>query len=124
MANKILVADDEEEIIELIATAFERDGYSVVSVTHGSRLISMIKIEKPDILILDLLLPGTDGYSLQLQLAQDEFTKDLPVIVMTALPAARALFEKIEQVKMFVTKPFEVDVLVEKVKEILGTKQK
>jgi len=120
MAKKILIADDEEEIIELIKTALESCGYDVVSVTHGARLLALIKIEKPDMLILDVMLPGTDGYSLQIQLEQDEFTKALPVIVMTALPAARALFERFEQVKMFLTKPFEVDILLSKVKEILN----
>jgi len=119
MTRKILIADDEEEILELIKTALEREGYGVVLVTHGSRLIPLIKTEKPDLLLLDVLLPGIDGYSLQLQLAQEEFTRELPVIVMTALPAARTLFEKFEQVKMFMTKPFEMDVLTNKVKEIL-----
>jgi two-component system, OmpR family, alkaline phosphatase synthesis response regulator PhoP len=119
MAKKILIADDEEEIIELIRTAFESCGYNIVSVTHGAKLLALIKKEKPDIILLDFMLPGMDGYSLLLQLEQDEFTKGLPVIIMTALPAAKALFEKLEQVKMFLTKPFEVDILLAKVNEIL-----
>lgn len=119
MSKKILVADDEEEILELIKTAFEREGYQVVSAIHGSRLISLIKTEKPDLLVLDVLLPGIDGYSLQLQLAQDEATKHIPVIIMTALPASRALFESFDQVKLFLPKPFEMDTLTSKVKEIL-----
>ena len=119
MPKKILVADDEEEIIEFIQTAFEREGYQTVSTIHGSRLIALIKTENPDLVVLDVMLPGIDGYSLQLQLAQDETTKHIPVIVMTALPASRALFEKFEQVKMFLPKPFEIDVLLSKVREIL-----
>jgi len=121
MAKKILIAEDEEEIIELIKSALEREGYEVSAVMHGSRLLSTIKIQNPDMLLLDVLLPGIDGYSLQLQLAQDETTKNLPVIIMTALPASKTLFEKFEQVKFFLTKPFEVDVLIDKVKEIMKT---
>ena len=115
-----MIADDEEEIIELLRSLFERSGYSVVSTTSGSRLPILVQKEKPDLLILDILLPGLDGYSLQLQFSQEEATKDLPVIVITALPAARTLFEEFKQVKLFLNKPFDTDVLLKKVKEILG----
>jgi len=121
MPGKILVADDEEEIVEFIKTALEREGYSVLTASHGSRLTAIIKTNKPDLLILDVLLPGIDGYSLSLQLAQDDTTKDLPVIIMTALPASKTLFDKFEQVKLFLTKPFEIEVLMNKVKEIVIT---
>ncbi len=119
MPKKILIADDEEEIIELIKTAFEREGYSVITTTHGSRLAAIIKTKNPDLLVLDVLLPGIDGYSLALQLSQDDTTKSLPIIVMTAMPASKTLFDKIEQVKLFLPKPFEIDVLINKANEIL-----
>lgn len=120
MAKKILIADDEQEIIDLVKTTLELGGYEVASITHGGQLPVAVKKEKPDLLILDVLLPGLDGYSLQLYLAQQEETKNIPVIVASALPAARALFEKFPQVKMFFDKPFEPDSLLKKVKEILG----
>ena len=121
MLKKILVADDEEEIIELIKSAFEREGYLVLTATHGSSLEKIIKTKNPDLLVLDVMLPGVDGYSLALQLSQDDATKNLPVIVMTAMPASKILFDKIEQVKLFLTKPFEIDVLVNKANEIHKT---
>jgi CheY-like chemotaxis protein len=120
MPKKILIADDEEEIIELLETALTPAGYSVVSTSNGSKLFDLIKKEQPGLLILDVLMPGFDGYSLQLHLSQEEFTKNLPVIIITALPAARTLFDKFQQVKFFVTKPFSTDEMVKKVKEILG----
>jgi len=119
--KKILVADDEDEILELIKVSLEMEKFEVLTVSHGSRLMSIIKTQNPDMLVLDVLLPGIDGYSLQLQLAQDETTKNLPVIVMTGLPASKSLFDKFEQVKLFLAKPFEMEVLVNKVKEILKT---
>lgn len=119
MPKKILVADDDEEIIELLKCAFESAGYLTVSVQHGAKLPSLIKREKPDLLILDVLLPGLDGYSLQLQFAQDEDTKNIPVIVLTALSASRSLFDKFQQVKCFMSKPFETGELLLEVKEIL-----
>jgi len=120
MVKKILVADDEQEIIDLLKCTLEMGGYKVSSISHGGQIPLVLKNEKPDLLILDVLLPGLDGYSLQLYLSQQEDTKDLPVIVASALPAARALFEKFPQVKMFFDKPFEPELLLKKVKEILG----
>ncbi|MHB9154459.1 MAG: response regulator [Endomicrobiales bacterium] len=120
MPRKILIADDEDEIIELVRATLEPAGYTVVSTGHGNRLPGLIGSEKPDLLLLDVLLPGLDGYSLQLQLAQNEETSTLPVIVITALPASRSLFEKFEQVKCFLDKPFDTSELLRKVKEIVG----
>lgn len=120
MAKKILIADDEPEILDFVRTTLEMGGYVVAGISHGGQLPSAIKKEKPDMLILDVLMPGLDGYSLQLYLSQQEETKNLPVIVASALPAARTLFDKFPQVKMFVDKPFDPNMLLKKVKEILG----
>lgn len=118
MPRKILIADDEEEIIELITCALKSKGYEVVSTLSGSALLKLIKKEKPDLLILDIMLPGVDGYSLLLQFANDDEVKNIPVIIITALPAARSLFEKFTQVKLFLSKPFDTQEIVNKIKEI------
>jgi DNA-binding response OmpR family regulator len=120
MPKKIVVADDEEEIIELLKFALEPCGYAVEGISHGSSLLPRLKLEKPDLLILDVLLPGIDGYSLQLQMAQDACTSTIPVLIITALPASRTLFEKFDQVKGFINKPFNTDALVERVRHIVG----
>ncbi|MBN1622169.1 MAG: response regulator [Endomicrobiales bacterium] len=120
MAKKILIADDEQEIIDLLEIALKSANYDVVSVTHGAQIPELIQKEKPDLLILDVLLPGIDGYSLQLQFSQQEQTRNIPVIIITALPAAKTLFEKFQQVKLFLSKPFDTSELLVKVEEILG----
>jgi DNA-binding response OmpR family regulator len=120
MPKKVLIAEDDEEITELLKTTFETAGYAVTGTAYGGRLPDLIKKVCPDILILDVMLPGLDGYSLQLQLAQDEATRELPVIVTTALPATRALFEKFPQVKSFVDKPFDARELLDTVRGIIG----
>ena len=120
MPKKILIADDEEDIVELLRFTLEPAGYAASSTGHGSALPSLVKREKPDLLILDVLLPGLDGYSLQLQFAQNEATRDLPVIVVTALPAARSLFGKFSQVKCFLNKPFDTGELLKKVSDLIG----
>lgn len=120
MPKKVLVADDEEEIVELLTVALEGAGYAVVSTIHGSRIPGLVEKEKPDLMILDVMMPGIDGYSLQLQFAENKSTKDIPVIIMTALPASRKLFERFPQMKHFVSKPFETEEITKKVQELLG----
>ncbi|MFH1368406.1 MAG: response regulator [Elusimicrobiota bacterium] len=120
MAKKILIADDDQEIIDFLNVTLDMGGYNVISVQHGGQVPAAVKKEKPDLLILDVLMPGLDGYSLMLYLAQQNDTKNIPVIVASALPATRSLFEKFQQVKVFFDKPFDSDKLLDKVREILG----
>ena len=122
MTKKILVADDEREILDLVVTAVKSlgPGYMVITASNGSELPEIIQNEKPDLIILDILLPGIDGYSLQLQFAQSDYAKNIPVIIITALPAARSLFEKFAQVKLFLTKPFSTQELLGKIHDILA----
>jgi CheY-like chemotaxis protein len=122
MPKKILVADDEREILDLVVAAVKAlgPGYTVITVSNGAELPEIIQAERPDLMILDILLPGIDGYSLQLQFAQSDYAKDIPVIIITALPAARSLFEKFPQVKLFLTKPFSTHELLGKIHELIG----
>jgi two-component system, sensor histidine kinase and response regulator len=121
MGKKILVADDETEIIDLLTTLLESAGFSVVSTTYGSQLFTLLKKEKPDLLILDVLLPGIDGYSLSLHMAEQEETRYIPVLIISAMAASRTLFDKFEQVKGFFLKPFNTDEILTRIKEILDT---
>ncbi|MBN1823057.1 MAG: response regulator [Endomicrobiales bacterium] len=119
MSRKILIADDEDEIIEFIKAAFHGQDFKIVTTSVGSRVPVMIREEKPDLVFLDVMMPGLDGYSLVLQLSEKEETSKIPIVVMTALPASRQLFEKFGQVKHFVDKPFDAREMVKKAKEIL-----
>jgi len=120
MAKKILVVDDEPEMLNLIRFTLEQGQYDVVTCDSGRNAWNAIIDNKPDLLLLDVMLPGIDGYSLQIKISQDEATKEIPIIVMTALEPSRTLFKKFEQVKGFMTKPFKTDALVAKVEELIG----
>ncbi|OGR93793.1 MAG: hypothetical protein A2V88_05235 [Elusimicrobia bacterium RBG_16_66_12] len=65
--------------------------------------------------MLDVMLPGVDGYSLQVKISQDPATKDLPIVVLTALEPSRTLFQKFPQVVGFMTKPFKPEDLLKTV---------
>ncbi|MCX5778871.1 MAG: response regulator [Elusimicrobia bacterium] len=120
MKKKILIVDDDENIIDLLQFAFEAAGYEVVCWPNGTKFIDMVESSRPDLIILDLVMPGIDGYSLQILLDENEATRAIPVIVMTGLPAARGLFEKYPQVKLFVQKPFNTAALVKTAIELCG----
>lgn len=120
MGKKILVVDDEPEMLNLIRFTLDSAGYEVVTCDTGRHAWNAIVDNKPDLLLLDVMLPGIDGYSLQIKISQDEQTKDIPIIVLTALEPSRTLFKKFPQVKGFMTKPFKTDDLVAQVESTIG----
>ena len=82
--KKILIADDEKDIVELIAYNLEREGYAVVKAFDGQKAWEMINADKPDLVILDLMMPGMDGFSVLEALRKQRETANIPVIVVTA----------------------------------------
>jgi CheY-like chemotaxis protein len=120
MAKKVLIVDDEPEMLNLIKFTLQQGGYETVTCDTGRHAWNAIIENKPDLLVLDVMLPGIDGYSLQIKISQDEATKGIPIIVMTALEPSRTLFKKFPQVKGFMTKPFKTDDLLAAVEQAIG----
>lgn len=120
MAKKVLVIDDEPEMLNLIQYTLEKGGYTVAVCNNGREAFSRIESEHPDLVILDVMLPGIDGYSLQLKISQADNTKKIPIIVLTALEPSKTLFAKFPQVAGFMTKPFRTDDLIAKVQSVLN----
>ena len=120
MAKKVMAIDDEPEMLNLVKFTLERGGFEVATCDNGGRAWDAIVKFKPDLLILDVMLPGLDGYSLQVKLAREALTKDMPVIVLTALEPARTLFQKFPQVAGFMTKPFATEDLLKTVQTALS----
>jgi two-component system phosphate regulon response regulator PhoB len=112
MAKKVLAIDDEPEMLSLVKYTLEQGGFEVHTCDNGRTAWDEIARVKPDVLILDVMLPGIDGYSLQLKISQDPALKDLPIIVLTALEPSKTLFQKFPQVVGFMTKPFKTDELL------------
>ena len=112
MPKKVLVIDDEPEMLDLIKYTLEKGGFEVSTCDSGRHAWEEIDRVRPDLLVLDVMLPGIDGYSLQLKISQDAATRELPIIVLTALEPSRTLFQKFTQVVGFMTKPFKTDELL------------
>jgi CheY-like chemotaxis protein len=117
---KILVADDEHVVRDLIRYGLEQEGHEVLEAGTGPEAINVLKKTRVDLLILDVMLTGMDGYSVQLALAQDPKMQKIPVIVITALQTTKKLFAKFPQVKGFMPKPFDPPELSRLVSEVLS----
>ena len=112
MAKKVLAIDDEPEMLALIKYTLEKGGFEVSTCDNGRHAWDEIIKVKPDLLVLDVMLPGIDGYSLQLKISQEPALKGLPIIVLTALEPSKTLFQKFPQVQAFMTKPFKTEELL------------
>jgi len=119
--KRILVGEDDLELVELIKTALEDKGYEVLFATTGADVLRKLRELKPDLLVLDVLLPQCDGYSIQLELAENENFRELPVVVVTSLPSSKKLFAQFPQVREFFAKPIDVGEFVKKIEKILSS---
>jgi CheY-like chemotaxis protein len=79
----ILVIDDEPTAVELVATALEPEGFHVLRAYNGETGVTMAETERPDLIILDLLMPGMNGFEVLDQLAQSPVTRQLPIMIFT-----------------------------------------
>jgi len=118
---KILIAEDEQEIIQFCSMVLEKAGHKIIAVNDGLEALEKLGSEKPDLIILDIMLPGLDGYSLELQISQDRLLSGVPVIIISALRPAKELFGKFAQVVAFLPKPFIANDLLKAVTSGLET---
>lgn len=116
--KKVLVIDDEPDIIDVIQTVLSSNGFAVVSALNGEEGMEKARTEKPDLIILDILMPKMDGYTFVKRMKGDLVIRSIPVIVLTGKAEMKDLFE-VEGVKEYLLKPFEPDQLLELVKRYL-----
>ncbi len=117
--KRILVVDDEPKLVEMVKTRLEANDYEVLTATNGQEALDKARTEKPDLIILDVMLPKIDGYKVCRMLKFDEKYKAIPIIMFTA----RAQKEDVQVgqdvgANAYITKPFEASVLLAKIKEL------
>lgn len=121
MANeKILVVDDEEYILELITYNLVSAGFKVINASNGIDAIKLAKEERPKLMILDLMIPGKDGYDVCKEIRGDSDIKNTSIIMLTAKSEE---FDKVLGLELgaddYITKPFSVRELLARVKAVL-----
>ncbi len=118
--KKILVIEDEHDINELIKYNLERESYEVVSLFEGGQAIDIVHKCKPDLILLDLMLPEVDGLDICRALKSDESTKYIPIIMLTAKSEEADVVVGLQMgADDYMTKPFSPKVLLARVKAIL-----
>ena len=134
MGTKIvLIVEDDKEVRSLLRYLVEQEGYLVREAENGREALVILGLEKtiteeeqlpfvalvPDLILLDIMLPEVDGYSILIRMQEDIDLRNVPIIVITAKPAMQEMFMIYSNVKHFFAKPFDTNLLKEKIKEIL-----
>jgi twitching motility two-component system response regulator PilH len=110
---KILIVDDVRSEMQLMANALKPHGYVCIEATDGSQAYAIAKAEKPDLILLDVVMPGQDGFATCRQLKRDPATKDIPVIMVTSKSGDSDRFWGQKQgAAEYLTKPFSPDELL------------
>ncbi|MCG6881504.1 MAG: response regulator transcription factor [Deltaproteobacteria bacterium] len=121
--ERILVVDDEEDILELVNFNLAKEGYRVISTTTGERAVEMSRSERPDLIVLDLLLPGMDGLEVTKFLKQNQETQNIPIVMLTAKGEESDVVTGLELgADDYVTKPFSPKILLARIRAVLRRK--
>ncbi|MBN3039113.1 MAG: response regulator [Candidatus Omnitrophica bacterium] len=124
MPKKILVVDDEPHIVKLVESRLKANGYEVITAFDGKMALDIAHKEKPDLIILDLMLPQMDGYKVCGLLKRDTNYIDVPIILFSA----RAQEEDVKLgqevgADAYITKPFKPDELLGKIEKLLKERE-
>ena len=119
--KKVLIVDDEEDMLKMLGKRLTVSGYSVITATNGRDAIVLAKSQHPDIIILDVIMPGMDGGEVVAELKKHTSTKSIPVILLTAI------FSKAEEQKnnsmvggnITLAKPLDAEKLLDQMKKLL-----
>ena len=118
----VVCVEDQPEMIDLIRLILERRGIRVVGAVGGQEGLEVVRRERPDLVILDLMMPEVDGYDVHRYIKADPELRDIPVVVVTAKarPIDKVLGLHIAKVDEYITKPFGPTELLDAVEKHLG----
>lgn len=121
--RQILVVDDEEDILELVRFNLSKEGYQVICAATGEKAVEIARSEFPDLIVLDLMLPGIDGLEVAKFLKNDPETQDIPIVMLTAKGEESDVVTGLELgADDYVAKPFSPKILAARVRAVLRRK--
>jgi len=122
--KRVVCIEDELEMIDLIKLILGRRGFEFTGAMGGREGMEAIRRVKPDLVLLDLMMPDMDGWEVDQQIKTDEELKHIPVIIVTAKAQSidRVLGLHIAKVDDYITKPFGPQELLQSIEKVLGTK--
>ncbi len=121
-AKRVICVEDEPEMIDLFRLILNRRGFEVIGADGGREGLEAIRQHKPDLVLLDLMMPDMDGWEVYQQLKADQATRDIPVIVVTAKAQSidKVLGLHIAKVDDYISKPFSPQELLDSVEKVLS----
>ncbi len=128
MAQKILLVDDDPDILDGLAMILEARGYEIVTAMNGVEGLASLKADKPDLMILDLLMPKMDGFAVLKELQDPRWSKyrDVPILVLTSVreEASRRRYELETGLELgvddYIEKPAQPEVLIRRVEKLMS----
>jgi DNA-binding response OmpR family regulator len=122
MPKRILVVDDDENILNLEKTILEQKGFDVTTAAGGAQALSVLAEQAFDLILLDVMMPEVDGFTVCRKIKEDARLKDIPVIFLTAKGGGEALAEGFESgAVMYINKPFTANKLLTIVNTMLDS---
>ena len=120
--KKIMVVDDEDSLRELAKAIFTDAGFEVLEAASGQECLEMLKTEKPDLILMDMMMPGMSGRETVENIRKNPKTKGIRIIFLTVARFSETGKETLDKLKVldYITKPFDNDDLVNKVKQLVG----
>uniref|UniRef100_A0A832CV02 Response regulator n=1 Tax=Ignavibacterium album TaxID=591197 RepID=A0A832CV02_9BACT len=119
--KKIIYAEDSDSLVKLMTYKLQNEGYDITVFTNGENVYETVIAEKPDLVILDLMMPIKDGLTILKEIKSNPETKSIPVIMLTTNAEEDTILKALESgANEYITKPFSTAVLLAKIKKILG----
>lgn len=119
MTRRILIVEDQADVAQLIEVVLKGEGYTVAIARDGAQGLMLARDWKPDLILMDIMLPGVDGGTLIARLRQEAETAELPIIAMSASRTLRDRTAEL-QADALLSKPFDVDALLVQVQFLLS----
>ena len=118
---KVLIVDDEPFNIDVLEQALDGTEYQVVTASNGQEAWAKIQSEQPDLILLDLMMPVMDGFTVLAKVKEDPMLRDTPIIIVSAENDSKSVVKGIKQgAEDYLTKPVDTAQFLKKVKDFLG----
>ena len=123
--KRVLIVDDDADLVKMLKIRIEAEGYEFMNASDGEDMLKVLNMKKPDVILLDIMLPSMDGYSALREMRKNEKYADIPVIILSAKEKKKMddLFI-LEKIAFFIEKPFDNKDLMNKINAAIsyGTK--
>jgi CheY-like chemotaxis protein len=124
MGTRILVVDDEEDTLSLLRTILQISGFDPITTLNSVEAISLAEVQDPEVILLDVMMPRLDGFTLCKMIRQNNRTTTLPVIFVTAYESLDLEERRVEAgADMIIRKPIDIDVLIKAIETVLAQKK-